>query len=98
MDNRYVANVHRFFAYTALKGLGFGLFAATWVIYLQQQRHLGLAAAATIDVAFFVAAAVSELPTGILADTLGRRRSVAIGMALMSISAAAWALAPTLPL
>jgi MFS family permease len=91
-------NIGRFFLYTALKGLGFGLFTSTWVVYLQQHRHLSLAAAAAVDVSFFVAAAATELPTGIVADRLGRRRSVAIGMALMSVSSLGWALAPSLPL
>jgi MFS family permease len=35
-------NIGRFFLYTALKGLGFGLFTSTWVVYLQQHRHLSL--------------------------------------------------------
>jgi MFS family permease len=72
--NRFASNISRSFLYTAIKGFGFGLFAALWVIYLQRQRRLSLSQAAFIDVTFFVAAAFGEIPTGIVADTLGRKR------------------------
>jgi MFS family permease len=84
--------------YTAIKGFGFGLWAALWVIYLQNQRGLSLSQAALIDVTFFVAAAFGEVPTGIVADTLGRKTSLAIGTAVMCVSSFAWVLAPALPL
>ena len=94
----FASNIPRYFVYTALKGFGFGLFAAIWVIYLQEQRGLSLSQAALIDVTFFVAAALGEVPTGIVADSVGRKTSLVIGTALMGISTFAWALAPTLPL
>src|SRR6266498_685314 len=92
------SNIPGYFVYTALKGFGFGLFAAIWVIYLQEQRGLSLAQAALIDVTFFVAAALGEVPTGVVADTVGRKTSLLIGTALMCVSTLAWVLAPTLPL
>lgn len=98
MNIQFAANISRFFVYTALKGFGFGLFAALWVIYLQEQRGLSLSQAALIDVTFFVAAAFGEVPTGIVADTFGRKTSMAIGTALMCASSLAWVFAPTLPL
>ena len=97
-DRQFAHNIPRYFVYTAIKGFGFGLFAAIWVIYLQEQRGLSLAQAALIDVTFFVAAAFGEVPTGIVADTVGRKTSLLIGTALMSISTFGWILAPTLPL
>jgi len=98
-SNKQIAsNIPRYFLYTAIKGFGFGMFAALWVIYLQEQRGLSLSQAALIDVTFFVAAAIGEVPTGIVADTFGRKTSLAIGTVLMSVSSFAWVLAPTLPL
>jgi MFS family permease len=91
-------NIPRYFAYTVFKGIGFGLFLAMWVIDLQQRRGLSLAQAALVDTTFFVAAALAEVPTGIVADTWGRKTSLAIGAALIAFSVVAWALAPTLPL
>ena len=98
MNNQFAPNIPRYFVYTALKGFSFGLFAALWVIYLQEQRGLSLSQAALIDVTFFVAAAFGEVPTGIVADTFGRKTSLAIGTALMGTSSLAWVFAPTLPL
>jgi MFS family permease len=68
------------------------------VIYLQEQRGLSLGEAALIDVTFFVAAAIGEVPTGIVADTWGRKSSLAIGCILMAASSVGWVFAPTLPL
>ena len=98
LSEKFASNISRYFVYTALKGFGFGLFAAIWVIFLQQQRGLSLSQAALIDVTFFVAAALGEVPTGIVADTLGRKTSLTIGATLMSVSTFAWAFAPTMPL
>lgn len=92
------SNIPRYFIYTALKGFSFGLFAALWVIYLQEQRGLDLAQAALVDVTFFVAAAVGEVPTGMVADTWGRKTSLAIGCAMMAASSVGWVMAPGLPL
>ena len=98
VSGRFASNIPLYFVYTALKGFGFGLFVAIWVIYLQQQRGLSLSQAALIDVTFFVAAALAEVPTGIVADTLGRKTSLLIGTALMSASTIVWVIAPTLSL
>jgi MFS family permease len=98
MKSNVASNIPRYFVYTALKGFGFGLFVAVWVIYLQQQRGLSLSQAALIDVTFFVAAALAEVPTGIVADRFGRKTSMMAGAALMSLGVLGWTLAPTLPL
>jgi len=98
MTRTFASNIPRYFVYTALKGFGFGLFLAVWVIYLQEQRGLSLSQAALIDVTFFVAAALAEVPTGIVADRFGRKTSMTAGAALMSLGVLGWTLAPTLPL
>jgi MFS family permease len=51
-----------------------------------------------IDVAFWLASTLGEVPTGIVADIFGRKVSLAVGAAIMSLSVMAWALAPTVPL
>jgi MFS family permease len=98
MKSTVASNIPKYFVYTALKGFGFGLFVAVWVIYLQQQRGLSLSQAALIDVTFFVAAALAEVPTGIVADKFGRKTSLVAGAALMSLGVLGWTFAPTLPL
>src|SRR6266516_3833076 len=98
MKSTVTSNIPRYFVYTALKGFGFGLFLAVWVIYLQQERGLSLSQAALIDVTFFVAAALAEVPTGIIADRFGRKTSLLIGTAMTAVSTFAWVFAPTLSL
>jgi MFS family permease len=97
-STRFASNIPRYFAYTALKGLNFGLITAMWVIFLQQQHGLSLTQVTFVDVAFWIAVTLGEVPTGIVADTMGRRTSLAIGTALMGVSILAWAFAPTVSL
>lgn len=59
MLNQFTPNIPSYFAYAAIKGFGFRLFAALWVIYLQEQRGLNLSQSALIDVTFFNAASHS---------------------------------------
>ena len=94
----FASNIPRYFLYTALKNFGFGLFVAIWVIYLQQRRDLSLTEATVIDVTFLVVATLGEMPTGIVADTYGRKTSMIIGSALMGVSMLAWPIVPTIPL
>lgn len=97
-EGAYRVPIGRYLAYTVAKGLAFGLFAATWVVFLQRERGLSLAEAALVDVTFFVAAALAEVPTGVVADRWGRRTSMAIGMTMMAAASLAWVAAPTLGL
>jgi MFS family permease len=97
-DDAFASNVPRFFLYTALQGFAFGLITALWLIYLLQRRGLTLTQATIVDVAFWIASALGELPTGIVADRYGRKTSLAIGATLLSVSILAWAYAPTMPL
>ncbi len=98
MNHPFALNIPRYFVYTALKGFGFGLITAMWLIYLQQRRGLSLTEATFVDVAFWIAATLGEVPTGMVADTFGRKTSLVVGAALMSVSIFAWAAAPTVPL
>lgn len=47
------------------------------------------------DVAFWLTMAISEIPTGAVADTFGRKHSLLIGLLLAAISVTLFALAPT---
>ncbi len=100
LDNRahLASNIPKYFVFTTLKGLSFGLVTATWVIFLQRQHGLNLTQVTLIDVAFWIAATLGEVPTGVVADTYGRKASLITGAAIMGISLIAWTLAPTVPL
>ena len=93
--SRFAANIPRYFLYRALRGLSHGLITAMWVIYLQQRHGLNLTQVALVDVAFWLAAAFGEVPTGVVADTFSRKTSLVVGTALMGLSILAWTFAPT---
>ena len=97
LHRKFAANIPRYFIYTALKGFGFGLLGAMWVIFLTQQRGLSLAQASFVDVMFFVAAAFGEVPTGMVADSFGRKISLIAGSILLNAGILGWTFAPTLP-
>lgn len=96
--NPFAANIAKYFVYSALISFGFGLFVAVWVIYLQVQRGMTLAQAALVDSSFYVAVLLGEVPTGIVADKFGRKTSIAIGVALLTVGMVGWTFAPTLAL
>lgn len=94
----FAANIPRFFLFAALRGAQFGLITATWVIFLQRQHGLNYTQVTLIDVVFWLAVALGEVPTGAVADTIGRKVSLAIGTIIMAVSMVAWAFAPTVGL
>ena len=96
--NPFAANIPKYFIFATFRGLAFGLITATWVIYLQRLHGLSLTQVTLVDVAFWIALTLGELPTGIVADSYGRKISIAIGAGIMAASTLAWALAPTVPL
>lgn len=96
LQRSHLSNISRYFVYTAFKGFGFGLITAMWVIYLQQRRGLSLAQVPIVDVTFWIAATLGEVPTGVVADTFGRKTSLTAGAALLSLGTLAWAFAPTM--
>lgn len=97
-SQRFATNVPRFFLFAALRGMQFGLITSTWVIFLQRQHGLNYTQVTLIDVVFWIAVALGEVPTGVVADTIGRKVSLAIGTVIMAVSMVAWAFAPTVAL
>lgn len=96
--DRFAANIPRFFAFAGLRGVQFGLITSTWVIFLQRQHGLNYTQVTLIDVVFWIVAALGEVPTGVVADTMGRKVSLAIGTLIMAASMLAWSFAPTVTL
>jgi MFS family permease len=94
----FAANIPKYIAFVALKGFNFGLFVATWVIFLQHRHDLSLTQVTLVDVAFWIAATLGELPTGVVADSYGRKVSLIVGAAVMSASVFVWTFAPNVPL
>ena len=88
----YESNIPKFFIYRAL--YNFMLFLPVWVIFLQQKHGLSLTQVTLLDSAFWLTMVLTEVPTGAVADTLGRKQSQIIGMVLATGSILLFGLAP----
>lgn len=62
----------------------FHLWLPIYVLYLQQVRGLSLATIGIVEGFGWVAAALAEIPAGIVADRFGRTRSLVMGALLMA--------------
>ena len=58
-----------------------------WVVYLRE-KGLSFAAVGLLETVFHIASFSFEIPTGIIADRLGRKVSLAVGRILAAVSAA----------
>lgn len=83
-EHSYEGNITKYYVYQAL--YRFMLFLPVWVIFLQQDRGLTLTQVTFVDVAFWLTTALAELPTGMVADTVGRKESVTISVLMTTVS------------
>ena len=74
------------------------LFLPVWVIFIQDKFDLSLTEVTLNDSAFWITMALTEVPTGAVADTWGRKQSQVIGMLISTGSILMFALAPIYPL
>lgn len=95
-SHSYEGNVPKFIIFSALSE--FLLVVPIWVIFLQEERGLTLTEVTFVDVAFWLTTALAELPTGIVADTVGRKQSLAIGVVLTTFSILLFGFARSFPL
>lgn len=77
-------NIWKSYAYRFLWNLQ--LWWPIWVIYLQHSRGLSLTQITLLDTPFFLLIVLFEVPTGAIADRFGRRVSLMIGSALLSVA------------
>jgi MFS family permease len=92
----YEGNILKFFIYRIL--YNFMLFLPVWVIFMQDKFGLTLTEVTLNDAAFWITMALTEVPTGAVADTWGRKQSQVIGMVVATLSILTFALAPVYPL
>jgi MFS family permease len=74
------------------------VFMPVWVIFLQQKHNLSLTQVSLLDSAFWLTMVLSEMPTGVVADTLGRKNSQIIGMILSTSALLLFGFTPNYPL
>ncbi len=92
----YQANIARFFVYSTLQN--FQLWIPIWIIYLQEQRGLSLTEITFLDAPFFLSQVLAEVPTGALADRFGRKTSLLLGGAVVTIGVFVFGIADNYPL
>jgi MFS family permease len=95
-ERSYAANIPKFFVFRFV--WEFVLFFPIWVIFLQEARGFSLTQVTLLDLAFWLTVVLSEIPTGAVADTWGRKPSLILGVICTASAVALFALAPTYPL
>ena len=85
-------NIPKFFLHSFF--YAFMLWLPIWVIFLQEDHGMSLTQVTIFDVAFWLTMAISEVPTGAVADTIGRKRSLLISLLLAAVSITLFAMAP----
>ena len=91
----FQSNLPRFLITRALYNAMF--FLPIWVVFVQEKHGLDLVQVTLLDSAFWLTMALTEIPTGAVADTLGRKASYAIGIGLSGIGNLSFGLAGTYP-
>jgi MFS family permease len=85
-DPEFASNIRRLYAYQAL--VNSSLWMPIWIVFLSTDRGLSLSQIYVIAGVGWVIQAVSDIPTGALADAFGRKVTVLTGTVLLAIGLA----------
>jgi MFS family permease len=80
----FEGNVWKSYLYRFL--MNFQLWWPIWVIYLLQDRDLSLTQITFLDTPFFILIVLAEVPTGAIADRLGRKVALMMAAALFAVA------------
>ncbi|CAM3950397.1 MFS transporter [Nocardiopsis rhodophaea] len=86
-------NIAKVQLYQALTN--FSLFMPVWIVFLQTERGLTLTQITVMMGLSWVLMALAEVPTGVLADAVGRRFTLLVGTATVAAGIAMMALVPS---
>ncbi|MEX0786235.1 MAG: MFS transporter, partial [Dehalococcoidia bacterium] len=86
----YQANIWKSYLLHFL--LNFQLWWGIWVLYLQDMRGFSLTQITLLEALFWGTAVFAEVPTGAIADRFGRKTSLALGAACVTVAVIAFAL------
>ncbi|MGE0383115.1 MAG: MFS transporter [Gammaproteobacteria bacterium] len=89
----WAANVRLYYAFRFL--VNFQFWQAIWVVYLDEARGLSLTQITALDAPFWLAMVLLEVPTGAIADRWGRRISLNLGAAVLTVAIFTFAIADT---
>lgn len=86
------ANIRRFYEFRFVTH--FQLWMPIWILYLNDARGISLAHILVLDALFEIMMLLAEVPTGVVADRWGRRRSMILGQAGVTVAVVIFAWAP----
>jgi MFS family permease len=81
-DARWVGNLRKIYLYQGCTNLM--LFMPVWIIFMQTGQGLTLTQVTVMLGASWFVSALAEVPSGALADTIGRRATLLLGTALVA--------------
>lgn len=87
----YASNIPKLMARVAL--FNFALFLPIWVVLLQGLRGLNLTQVVWVEIVFGAVVVLAEIPTGAVADSIGRKPSLLLASGLLVIASAWFGLA-----
>lgn len=94
VERTFQSNIRRLYVYTGL--MGFSLWMPIWIIFLERDRGLTLAQIYLIAGIGWLVMAIADLPTGALADRLGRKAVLVCGTVLFTVGMAVLTTVPGL--
>ncbi|MEX0782160.1 MAG: MFS transporter [Dehalococcoidia bacterium] len=86
-------NIRRFYEFRFISH--FQLWMPIWILYLHDSRGLSIAQILVLDALFEIMMMVAEVPTGVVADRWGRRRSMLLGQVGITLAVVMFAFAPS---
>ena len=92
----YSGNISKLFLYYALYHAMF--FSPTWVIYMQEMRGLSLIQVTAVDMVFWFSSFLFSIPVGVIADAVGRKKSMMGSLISGFISTLIFASGKTVPM
>lgn len=95
-SHSYESNIPKGFVYTFFYNSFY--IVPIWAIFLHQERGLTISQVTWTDIAFFLTMALAEIPTGVVADTVGRKASMMISTLINVFAAILFATATTFPM
>ena len=92
-QRRAAGNIRRFYTFRFITH--FQLWMPIWILYLHDSRGLSLTEILLLDALFEIMMLLAEVPTGVVADRWGRRRSMLLGQVGVTLAVIMFAFAPT---
>ncbi|KKL53321.1 hypothetical protein LCGC14_2276610 [marine sediment metagenome] len=95
MDNRYQANIRKFYLFQFL--LNLQLWWPIWVIYLMEERGFTLGQVTLLDIPFWLSIIALQIPAAAIADRWGRKPTLIAAACALTVAVTLFGLASSFP-